>query len=397
MMGYERSVTSLGCNRAQTSINARLGEPQMFYLGIDQHAKQLTISLRDETGSVRQAKQVSTEPVRIGKFLHELRETCGTDGFYAIVEVCGFNDWLLELLTKHGCARVFLIQPEKKRKIKTDRRDAKSLSELLWVNQERLRSGIPLNGVKQIVFPSAIDVENQRITLIRQRIGRQNTRTINQIKHILRRHNLQWQLPTKTFPSKIAITWLKNLTLPSWDRKEMNWLLEELKSISGRLAELECEIATRCINDPRVQLLKTTPGVADFSALAFACRIGDVTRFPSGRSLSNYWGLTPLVNDSGESTGRRGRITKAGSTVARWLLGQVVLHVLRKDAKMKAWYKTIRVRRGSKIARVAVMRRLSVVIRNMLANNQDYWTCRMQMLERRAKQIQKKNTGKPAA
>ena len=113
----------------------------MFYLGIDQHAKQLAISLRDETGSVRQAKQVSTEPVRIGKFLHELRETSGTDGFYAIVEVCGFNDWLLELLTKHGCARVFLIQPEKKRKIKTDRRDAKSLSELLWVNQERLGSG----------------------------------------------------------------------------------------------------------------------------------------------------------------------------------------------------------------------------------------------------------------
>jgi transposase len=107
--------------------------------------------------------------------------------------------------------------------------------------------------------------------------------------------------------------------------------------------------------------------------------------------------LTPLVNDSGESTGRRGRITKAGSTVARWLLGQVVLHVLRKDTKMKAWYKTIRVRRGSKIARVAVMRRLSVVIRNMLANNQDYWTCRTQMLERRAKQIQKKNTSKPAA
>jgi transposase len=369
----------------------------MFYLGIDQHAKQLTISLRDESGSVRQARQVSTEPVRIANFLHELLLTCGTNGYYAIVEVCGFNDWLLELLPKHGCSRVFLIQPEKKRKIKTDRRDAKSLSELLWVNQERLRRGHPLNGVKQIVFPSAIDVENQRITLIRQRIGRQNTRTINQIKHILRRHNLQWEIPTKTFPSKSAITWLKHLTLPSWDRKELNWLLEELKSINGRLAELECEIATRCASDPRVQLLKTIPGVASFSALAFACRIGDVTRFTSGRGLPNYWGLTPLVNDSGESTGRRGRITKAGSTVARWLLGQVVLHVLRKDANMKAWYKTIRVRRGSKIARVAVMRKLSVVIRNMLASNQDYWTCRTEMLERRTKQIRTKKIRKPAA
>jgi transposase len=64
----------------------------------------------------------------------------------------------------------------------------------------------------------------------------------------------------------------------------------------------------------------------------------------------------------------------------------MVLHVLRKDMEMKRWYKNIRARRGSKVARVAVMRRLCVVIRNMLVEEKDYWTCRKEMVERRANQ-----------
>jgi hypothetical protein len=54
------------------------------------------------------------------------------------------------------------------------------------------------------------------------------------------------------------------------------------------------------------------------------------------------------------------------------LLGQVVLHVLRRDAKLRTWYKGIKKRRGAKIARVAVMRRLTVIIWHMLSKQEDY-------------------------
>jgi transposase len=357
----------------------------VLYLGIDQHAKQLTVSLRDEAGNVVQARQVSTQPQRVREYLESLKKLA-SDGFIAIVEVCGFNDWLLKLLPTYGCTKVALIQPEKKRRIKTDQRDAKELSELLWVNRDRIARGEPVRGVRQVVIPNPLDTENQRLTLVRQQISRQHTRIVNQVKHILRRHNLQWDIPTKTFPSKKALLWLKTLELPSWDRHEMNWLMEELDRLPKRLDVLDAEIIKRADGIKEIEILRTIPGCGYFTALAMQSRIGDPNRFPRGRSLPNYFGLTPSVADSGEATGRRGHITKAGSTVVRWLLGQMVLHVLRKDSEMKRWYKSIRVRRGSKVARVAVMRRLCTVIRNMLVDNKDYCTCRKEMIDRRINQ-----------
>jgi hypothetical protein len=102
--------------------------------------------------------------------------------------------------------------------------------------------------------------------------------------------------------------------------------------------------------------------VASFTATSLACRIGRIERFPRSHSLANYWGLTPGCRNSGENDQRLGRITKAGSTMARWLLAQVTHKVLRKDARLREWFKRIKRRRGSKIARVAVMRKLATIM-----------------------------------
>lgn len=65
----------------------------MFYLGIDQHARQLTVNLRDQKGDVLLRKQVSTQPAKVTRFFEELTARCAENGcrFWAIVEVCGFN------------------------------------------------------------------------------------------------------------------------------------------------------------------------------------------------------------------------------------------------------------------------------------------------------------------
>lgn len=361
----------------------------MLYLGIDQHAKQLTISLRNDHGDVILKRQVSTQPERCTEFFTKLQQKADDEGYIAIVEVCGFNDWLLELLPEFGCVQTILIQPTKKPKIKADRRDAHSLSELLWVNQHRLRVGDPVKGIRQVIVPSKIDAENQRITLLRKDAGKMRTRATNRIKNILRKRNLQWQLPTKTFPTVRAIAWLKTIKLPNSQRAEMDWHLEEFDRWSKRMTELEVTIITRGKGVDEVERLRTIPGAGYYSALSLACRVGDPDRFPKGKSLAHYWGLTPGVNDSGEGTGRRGRITKSGSTMARWMLAQITLHVLRNDPVMKAWYKPIKNRRGSKIARVAVMRKLAVIIRNMLVHKQDYFECRDAMMDRRKIQLYK--------
>jgi hypothetical protein len=104
----------------------------MLYLGIDQHARQITISLRDDSGDVLQARQVSTRPEKINDFFQTLTRERLRNGesFIAVVEVCGFNDWLIRLLRDYRCQKVILIQPEERKKRKTDRRDAAALSEL---------------------------------------------------------------------------------------------------------------------------------------------------------------------------------------------------------------------------------------------------------------------------
>ena len=62
--------------------------------------------------------------------------------------------------------------------------------------------------------------------------------------------------------------------------------------------------------------------------------------------------------------------------MARWLLAQVAYQALRKDARLREWFKRIKRRRGSSIARVAVMRKLATVIWQMLSKSKTYWECR---------------------
>jgi transposase len=88
--------------------------------------------------------------------------------------------------------------------------------------------------------------------------------------------------------------------------------------------------------------------------------------------LANYFGLTPSSRNSGESKDRLGSITKEGSKFARFLLGQLVLHFLKKDPRMREWYRRIKLRRGSKIARVAVMRRITTIFWHMLTHQEGY-------------------------
>ena len=110
----------------------------MLYLAIDQHRKQLTVNLRDEDAQVLVQRQVSTRWQAVREFLQDIQERGRqAGGWLVIVEVCGFNDWLLKLLVEYGAKEIVLLHPEERRRQKTDRRDANRLGELLWLNRHR--------------------------------------------------------------------------------------------------------------------------------------------------------------------------------------------------------------------------------------------------------------------
>ena len=224
----------------------------------------------------------------------------------AILEVCGFNDWLIEVLRQRSCREIVLIHPEKPSKRKTDRRDAHKLCELLWLNRDRLAEGLRLPGLRRVYIPTAQEAADRQLTALRQRAARQRTRTLNQIQGLLRKHNLMWDYPTKTFQTQAGRRWLQEVSLSTIDRLEMNLLLAQWELWEKQVAELDEQIAERC--QPELgeimsdsQLLTTVPGISHYAALAITSRIGPVERFPSPRSLSNYFGLTPGCRNSGES------------------------------------------------------------------------------------------------
>src|SRR5262249_35426887 len=186
--------------------------------------------------------------------------------FVAVREVCGLKDWLMRMLHEYHCHKVILIQPDERKKCKTDRRDAAALSELLWVNRERLLQGKPVRGLRQVDIASTTDQENRRLTTLRKEAGQARTCLVNQVRHILRRHNLQWQMPTKRFPTKAGIAWLKQLALPEIDGLEMNHLLTAIEQVQQRVKELEQVIAQRCGVSAEAVLLSSMPGVSYFTA-----------------------------------------------------------------------------------------------------------------------------------
>ena len=245
----------------------------MLYPGIDQHRKPLTVSIRNEAGDAVMPWQVSTQWGRVRAFFEDLRRLAQPEGgFAAIVEVCGFNDWLLKMLTEYGCRETVLIQAEKRSKKKTGRRDAHQLSGLLRVSRGRLSAGQRVEGVRRVQPPSEREAEDRQLTAVRQGLGRQRTRTINRIKHLLRKHNLEQQQPAKGLDTKRTRKWLAALPLGPIDRLEMDLLLAQWKLWDDQIAKLELEIEKRQAKSATAAVLATIPGCAAYASLAMASR-----------------------------------------------------------------------------------------------------------------------------
>jgi len=292
-------------------------------------------------------------------------------GFWAIVEVCGFNDWLIEMLRNFRCDRIVLIQPQDSSRRKTDRRDAAKLSEDLWMYRHRIEAGQPIRNLKIVHIPDSLQTQQRRLTNLRRDAKAAHTKSINRIKHVLRRHNLQHSMPTKTFPTKAAMAWLKTIQLPPADMLELQLATEDLERLQKRVATLDQAIAELSVDDQDAQLIMKTTGFGLFSAVALSSRIAGIERFKRPRSLANYFGLTPSSRSSGDKE-RLGHITKAGSGMARWVLGQASKHILRTDPAMRAWFKKIKRKKGGGVARVAVMRRMATILWHMLSKRKTY-------------------------
>ncbi len=346
----------------------------MLHLGIDLHQRHLTIVIMNDAGDIvlRRGK-VSTSPESVVAFLREVQELAGPAGGYrAIVEECGFTVWLVELLEQFECQTVIIVQPLERSKHKTDKRDAAKLAESLWINRDRISAGKRMRDIRQVMKPSETDRQCRLLTNGLISIRRQRTRVMNISSATVRRFNLIHDCPTKGFNTKKARVWLRELDLPVADRMILDQTLVRWEEFDRQIPVLEAEVDMRAENHPAAMVLRTIPGFGSLTSLAVASRIGPIGRFPRPSSLANMFGLTPTINDSGETTGRIGKISKEGHPNMRFLLGMAVHMLTQKDPEVRKVYRAIRKRRGGKTATVAVMRRLSCTMWHMLQTGEAY-------------------------
>ena len=108
------------------------------------------------------------------------------------------------------------------------------------------------------------------------------------------------------------------------------------------------------------------PGVNVQTAATFMAAVGDIRRFASPRKLVGYLGLDPRVRQSGNGRARHGRISKAGASAARHMLGEAAWTVTLTPGPLRAFFERIRARRGPQIAATATARKLAVLFWHLL-------------------------------
>ncbi len=134
-------------------------------------------------------------------------------------------------------------------------------------------------GLRRIQVPSADEQADRRLTSLRHDVGRELTRSINRLKAILRRHNLEQECPTKGIQTQRARKWLDQLPLSAIERAELNHQLARQDLLRKQLKQLHAEILQRYEINPAARLISTMPGAAAYSSLGLAARIGDIRRF----------------------------------------------------------------------------------------------------------------------
>src|SRR5256712_3412619 len=182
----------------------------------------------------------------------------------------------------------------------------------------------------------------------------------NRLPAMLARRNLQ---PTsgQSWLTQRGQRELQRLPLaetPSRIREDYGALLPTL---DAQIRRLDADLVTRWGADPRVRRLTTIPGIGPFIAIVLVLELGDLERFASAKRVASYVGLTPRVRGSAGRV-RAGHITKEGNRRLRWVLVLAATQAVRRPGPLRAWFHAVKKRRGKKVARVALARRLAEIV-----------------------------------
>jgi transposase len=166
------------------------------------------------------------------------------------------------------------------------------------------------------------------------------------------------------------------LVLPEHLRSEVTPLLAQLETLNKEIEVQDRRVEEIARDDEVIRRLTTAPGVGPITATAFVATLDRVERFQGPHQVEGYLGLVPREWSSSEIQ-RQGHITKQGNGRMRWLLVEAAWCILRRKKKpetaiLRAWADRIAARRGSRIAAVALARRLAGILYAMWRDGTTY-------------------------
>src|ERR1700726_3609066 len=249
------------------------------------------------------------------------------------------------------------IARKRERKQKTDRQEAQHILQLLMENR-----------FPKIWVPSGENRDLRQLLWHRHRMVQARTRIMNQLQAVALNEGLRCK---KRLWRGAGREQLESFALAPWASRRRRDLLELLDRLTPTIAELTQAIEQEMEKCPEAQRLQTHPGVGALTALAFVLIIGRADRFQCGKQIASYLGLVPLEDSSGQRR-RLGHITKQGNSLLRFLLVEAAQVTVRSDQEWRNKYFHLALRRGRKIAKVAMARRLAVRLYWMWRKGWDY-------------------------
>lgn len=333
------------------------------YVGLDAHSKSCVYVIQDENGKLVGEGSVPTsvEGLQLMRGRYGLVAgtrvalESGTMAFFVARRLARLG--LVPLVVDAHEVRKKALRPNQK----SDRRDAIELCE----------------GLRRGTYHSVVHVPPEPIERLRETLGRRRhfvrlkTMQVNAVKRLLRAAGLQSlgrSLRTDAAWSKLLAAVTVEPALHDFATAHRAlW-----RCAHEQVGVLEDSLRTQQEPLQRdLDRLQTVPGVGSIVALTVLAVFSDVKRFPTAKHAASYAGLVASTYDSGERV-RHGRITGRGSSELRAMLCEAAHHAGHPDHPLNPYFANLCVRRGYKMAVVAVAHRLCRILYAMLREGTDF-------------------------
>lgn len=334
------------------------------YAGLDVSVKETSVCIVDETGAICREIKVPSHPEDLVQALKNPAWRLVRIG----LEAGPLSQWLFSGLAEAGLPAICIETRHTKAFLKaqvnkTDRNDARGIAQMMRVNLFRP------------VHVKTLASQKRRALLTARKLLQEKAIAIeNDIRGLLRNFGLKVGIVgTVGFDDRI-----RELVD---DMPDLGEIMEPLLAARQKLRETFMELHRKLLSivrdDETCRRLMTIPGVGPVTSLAFTSTIDVAARFSNSRAVGPALGLTPVLNQSGESH-RVGRVSLCGDGLMRTLLyeaAQVMLTRVKKWSWLKAWAMNVAKRRGRQKAIVALARRLAVIMHRMWSDGTEFrWT-----------------------